>query len=51
MYPSRSWAEILPQASEPARDLVGGLVVYQSSDRMAAEEVSSLLFDFAQRTH
>ncbi|KAI4109581.1 MAG: hypothetical protein LQ339_001694 [Xanthoria mediterranea] len=38
MYPSKSWAEILPQASEPARDLVGRLLVYQSSDRMAARE-------------
>lgn len=47
MYPPKPWPEILPQASEQARDLVSRLVVYQSSDRMTAEEVGLLLLDYA----
>ncbi|KAL8734967.1 MAG: hypothetical protein Q9181_002999 [Wetmoreana brouardii] len=42
MYPPKAWDEILPQASVEARDLVSRLVTYQSSNRMAAAEVSVL---------
>lgn len=38
-YPAKPWGEILPRAGEEARDLVGRLVTYQSSDRMSAAEV------------
>ena len=42
MYPPKPWAEILPRASEQARDLISRLVVYESADRITAEEVSLL---------
>ncbi|KAL8656631.1 MAG: hypothetical protein Q9226_002613 [Calogaya cf. arnoldii] len=49
MYPPKSWAEILPRASEPARDLVSSLVVYQSGDRMTAKEaLKHPFFDVAE---
>ncbi|KAL8946796.1 MAG: hypothetical protein Q9222_006851 [Ikaeria aurantiellina] len=38
MYPTKSWEEILPHAGEDARDLVTGLVRYQSTERMSASE-------------
>ena len=39
-YLAKSWADILPHASEMGRDLVASLVKYQSTDRMSAAEVS-----------
>ncbi|KAL9606618.1 MAG: hypothetical protein Q9179_000204 [Wetmoreana sp. 5 TL-2023] len=38
MYPSKAWDEIVPRASEEARDLVSRLVTYQSGNRMTAAE-------------
>ncbi|MCJ1455597.1 hypothetical protein MMC28_005952 [Mycoblastus sanguinarius] len=37
-YLAKSWADILPHASEMGRDLVASLVKYQSTDRMSAAE-------------
>ncbi|KAL8985605.1 MAG: hypothetical protein Q9205_000744 [Flavoplaca limonia] len=46
MYPPKPWAEILPRASEQARDLVSRIVVYESGDRITAEEaLKHPLFD------
>jgi cyclin-dependent kinase len=42
-YPSRSWDEILPGVEIKGRDLVSKLVVYESGDRLSAEEVCYLL--------
>lgn len=39
-FPRKSWKDILPLASEEARDLVTGLVKYQSTSRLNALEVS-----------
>ena len=36
----RSWANILPDADDSGRDLVGDLVTYESTDRVAADKVS-----------
>ena len=38
-FPPKSWKDILPLASEEARDLVSGLVMYQSTSRPSAMEV------------
>ena len=38
-YPSNSWEEILPGVQNEERDLVSKLVVYESADRLSAEEV------------
>lgn len=38
-YPSKAWEEILPGVQGEERDLVGKLVVYESADRLSAEEV------------
>ena len=35
-YPPKDWAELLPKASERARDLVSKLVRYESRDRLSA---------------
>jgi len=40
--PKQEWESLLPQASGDARDLVGRLLVYQSSDRVSAKDVSDL---------
>lgn len=40
-YPAKTWEEILPGVEVEARELVRGLVRYQSGDRLRAEEVSS----------
>ncbi|MCJ1304523.1 hypothetical protein MMC08_007336 [Hypocenomyce scalaris] len=48
-FPSRLWQDILPDASEDARDLVGKLIRYQSSGRMSAAAVlGHPYFDSAQ---
>ena len=39
-FPGQTWEEILPGVEAEARDLVGKLVRYQSTERMNAEEVS-----------
>lgn len=39
-FAGRTWEEILPGADEAARDFVGKLVKYQSSERLTAAEVS-----------
>ena len=41
-FPRKTWEEILPGVEAEGRDLVAGLVRYQSSERMRAEEVSSI---------
>jgi cyclin-dependent kinase len=41
-FPGRTWTEILPHASPEMRDLVGGLVKYQSTERMCAADVAGL---------
>lgn len=38
-YPSKSWEEILPGVQSVERDLISKLVVYESGDRLSAEEV------------
>jgi hypothetical protein len=38
-YPSRTWQEILPGIQSEERDLVSKLVVYQSTNRLTADEV------------
>lgn len=43
-FPSKSWKDILPLASEEARDLVTGLVMYQSSSRLNAREALNHVF-------
>lgn len=40
-FPGKTWEEILPGVEAEGRDLVGGLVRYQSTERMRAEEVSA----------
>lgn len=42
-FPPKPWKDILPLASEEARDLVSGLVMYQSTSRLSAQEVRSAL--------
>ena len=41
-FPGKTWEEILPRVETQGRGLVAGLVRYQSSERMRAEEVSSI---------
>ncbi|KAL9122992.1 MAG: hypothetical protein Q9187_000450 [Circinaria calcarea] len=38
-YPAKPWSEVLSDASDDARDLVSGLIRYQSSDRLEASKV------------
>jgi hypothetical protein len=38
-YPRKSWEEILPGLQPQERDLVSKLIVYESGDRLSAEEV------------
>ena len=38
-YPSKAWEEILPDVQTGERDLVSKLVVYESADRLSADEV------------
>jgi hypothetical protein len=38
-YPSKPWDEILPGLESAGRDLVSRLVVYESGDRLSADEV------------
>ena len=38
-YPSKAWEEILPDVQSEERDLVSKLVVYESADRLSADEV------------
>lgn len=42
-YPTQSWSEIIPEASDASRDLVSKLVQYESGARPTAEQVSILL--------
>lgn len=39
-FPGHSWEELLPDVDEDARDLVKGLVCYESGKRFTAAEVS-----------
>lgn len=43
-YPSKPWSEILPGLQQEELDLVRGLVVYESGNRLTADEVSFKLF-------
>ncbi len=38
-YPAKPWTELLPGASEPARDLASRLVCLESKSRWTAAEV------------
>ena len=38
-YPRQSWSELLPRLSDVERDLVGSLVIYESSARATASKV------------
>lgn len=38
-YPSKAWEDILPGVQGEERDLVSKLVVYESADRLSADEV------------
>jgi len=38
-YPGRSWAEILPSASDSARDLASAMIKFESGDRLTARQV------------
>jgi hypothetical protein len=38
-YPGKSWEELLPGVSEEGMDLVSRLVVFESGDRLSADEV------------
>ena len=38
-YPRKPWEEILPGLKPQERDLVSKLIVYESGDRLSAEEV------------
>lgn len=38
-YPSKPWKDILPGLQPTEQDLVSKLVVYESGDRLIAEEV------------
>ncbi|PNS17573.1 hypothetical protein CAC42_8116 [Sphaceloma murrayae] len=40
-YPAKSWSDILPETSRDARDLISGLVRYESKDRLIAAEVGT----------
>ncbi len=42
-FPGKTWEEILPNASAEGRDLVSQLIRYQSTERLKAADVSSLL--------
>jgi hypothetical protein len=41
-YPAQDWATLLPNISEPGRDLISKLVRYESSARLTAAEVRAL---------
>ena len=41
-YASKSWTELLPNASDAARDLVSQLVRYESGSRLTAAQVCRL---------
>ena len=41
-YPSKSWTDLLPGASDAARDLVSQLIRYESGSRLTAAEVCRL---------
>lgn len=44
-YPSKDWKDILPDASADAIKLVQKLVVYESGNRMKADQVSLICRD------
>ena len=48
-YAGKAWAEILPGATAEARELVGGLVVFESGRRLRAEEVCFLSGRFEEK--
>jgi cyclin-dependent kinase len=43
-FPGHSWEELLPDVDENVRELVKGLVCFESEKRFTAAEVSSVLF-------
>lgn len=43
-FPARSWEEILPGARDDERDLVAGLVRFESGSRLSAEQALSLAY-------
>jgi hypothetical protein len=46
-YPRKAWEEILPGVQDEERDLVSKLVVYESGDRITADEVCDRLDEIA----
>ena len=41
-FPGRSWEALLPAVDEKTRELVGGLVCYESGKRLTAAEVGTV---------
>lgn len=41
-FPKKPWAEMLPNASDAAQELVNSLVRYESGERLSAQKVSGL---------
>lgn len=39
IFPSKSWEELIPNAGDDGRDLVANLVVYESGNRLTADQV------------
>lgn len=50
-YPAKDWKSILPGASADAVKLVQNLIVYQSGDRMKADQVSLIIYDLQSSTN
>lgn len=50
-FPGHSWEELLPGVDENARDLVKGLVCYESGNRLTAAEVSYNLFSIMDKSN
>ena len=50
-YPAKDWNKVLPDASADAIRLVQKLIVYQSGDRMKADQVSLSIYDLQSSTN
>jgi cyclin-dependent kinase len=50
-YPSKDWKDVLPGASADAVELVQKLVVYESGNRMKADQVSLVCCDLQSTTN
>lgn len=50
-YPSKDWKDVLPDASADAVKLVQKLIVYESGNRMKADQVSFIFRDLQSPTN